>query len=315
LSRPWLSVLVPTFNGEAYLAQALDSVAAEGARGVEVVAVDDGSSDGTVALLDRYRDRLDLCVHQRRAGSWVANTNLALRYARGEIVSLLHQDDFWLPGRLAALRAQLDATPHASLVLHACRFVDRRGLGPWRSPLPPGARVAPADCLERLLVQNFVAIPVAAFRRDLALRVGGMDESLWYTADWDLWLKLASTGETVYLDSILAGFRVHPASQTVSRSRSLDEFRLQHEVVVERHLGSWPARSPAVRAAVGRAARASAEVNVSLAAAYHRQPVPWRRLAGALGALRPGDWRRLARDSRLRERVVARLRARLSPAR
>jgi GT2 family glycosyltransferase len=175
-------------------------------------------------------------------------------------------------------------------------------------PLPP------ALSLERLLVQNFVGIPGAVFRRDLALAVGGLDESLWYTADWDLWLKLARAGTTVYVPRPLAAFRVHPESQTSARSRRLEDFRRQYEVVTERHLESWPAAAPATRAAVARVARASLEVNVCLAAAYHRQAVPWRRLARALAPLGLSDWRRLLRDSRLWERVSARVRARLAPS-
>jgi len=293
VARPWLSVLVPTFNGAAFLSRALDSVLAEGSSGVEVLAVDDGSSDGTLGVLESYKGRLELSVVERRAGSWVANTNLALRQAAGEWVSLLHQDDFWLPGRLAALRARLTESPRAALALHGCLFVDREGrvLGPWRVPLPCG--------------------PTAMFRREPVLALGGLDEGLWYTADWDLWLRLAAAGPTVCVPGALAAFRVHAGSQTVARSGSLEAFRGQYETVLERHFHAWTARSARIRAAVGRAARASVEINVSLAAAYHGQPVPWRALLCALARLRPADWHRLGRDSRLVERVLARLRARL----
>jgi len=315
VSQPWLTVVVPTFNGAAYLPRALDSIAAEPDPGVSVIAVDDGSDDDTPAILDRYRSRLNLDVVHNRTGSWVANTNLALQRATGERACFLHQDDYWLPGRLEALRRQLAATPGAALLLHACRFVDRaeRPLGSWRCPLPAYEPLPAADCVERLLVQNFVGIPGATFRRDLALAAGGLDESLWYTADWDLWLKLASTGPTVYIPRPLAAFRVHPESQTAARSHRLEDFRRQMEAIAERHLEPWPAPDPRTRAAVARVARACVEVNVGLAAAYHRQPVPWRRLAAAVASLRPSDWRRLLRDSRLWERVFARLRARLAP--
>jgi glycosyltransferase involved in cell wall biosynthesis len=315
VTRPWLSVVVPTCNGAAYLPLALDSVVAEADPGVAVIAVDDGSTDETGAILDRYRPRLNLDVIHRRAGNWVANTNLGLRRATGDFACFLHQDDYWLPGRLPAVRQQLAATPDVSLLLHACRFVDRAGrpLGSWRCPYPAQVPMPPAFSVERLLVQNFVGIPGAVFRRDLALAVGGLDDTLWYTADWDLWLKLASAGPTAYVPQLLAAFRVHPKSQTAARSRSLDDFRRQMEVMAERHLDRWPAPHPATRSAVARVARASVEVNVGLAAAYHRQPVPWRRLARALAPLGLSDWHRLLRDSRLWERVSARVRARIAP--
>jgi len=79
--------------------------------------------------------------------------------------------------------------------------------------------------------------------------------------------------------------------------------------MTQRHAGKWAAGRPAAWGAVERVARASIEVNVGLAAVYHKQPVPWGRLATALAALGVADWHRLLRDSRLWERVSARVRA------
>jgi glycosyltransferase involved in cell wall biosynthesis len=299
-----LSVIVPTYNGVAFLKRTLDSLVAD--ADVEVIAVDDGSTDDTRALLESYRGRLDLHVHVRKVGNWAANSNYGLEQAHGEFACFLHQDDFWLPGRTAAVRRQLALTPDVTLLLHASVFADPAGraLGPWRCPLPPRVRLSPTQTLEHLLVQNFVAIPAAVFRRETALAVGGLDPALWYTADWSLWLKLAEVGPTVYLPGTFAAFRIHPASQTADRSRSLDAFRDQLETVLRAHAGHFPADS-----AVCKAARASIEVNVGLAAGYHRQPVAWSPLAASLGALGPDGWRRLLRDARLWERVSSRARA------
>ena len=79
--------------------------------------------------------------------------------------------------------------------------------------------------VERLLVQNFIAIPAPLFRRDQALSVGGLDARLWYAADWDFWLKLAAMGPTVYSPRPLAGFRIHSQSQTITRAGQMDEVR------------------------------------------------------------------------------------------
>ena len=311
MTHPWLSVIVPTFNGADYLRQALASVAAENDPDIELLVVDDGSTDGTDAIVDEFAGRLALRRWERRIGNWVANTNFALGQASGDWVSFLHQDDFWLPGRLDALREQLAATPDADLVLHDCRFVDPDGrdLGPWRCPLPARRSIAPELALQHLLVQNFVGIAGSSFRRKAAQAASGMNESLWYTADWDLWLTLAGAGSTAYIPRPLASFRVHPRSQTATRSRSGNEFREQLLATLNRHEPRWQAPRPATRIAVLRAARAAIEVNVALAAAYHRQPVSWRTLLAAVGRLRPWDWRRLLRDSRLLERVGSRARA------
>jgi glycosyltransferase involved in cell wall biosynthesis len=275
------------------------------------VAVDDGSTDDTWDVLARYADRLNLTVVRRRVGNWVANTNHGLGLARGVYACVLHQDDYWLPGRLAAVRHQLAATPDVVLLLTQARFVglDGADLGVWRCPLPGYRPLHPRLTVERLLIQNFVAVPAAVFRREVALAAGGLDEALWYTADWDLWLKLAAAGSTVYLPRPLAAFRVHPESQTATRSRSADDFRKQYEVVPDRYVREWEARDVETREAVCRAGRAATEINLALAAMYHRQPIAWRRVLAAVAALGPGGWHRLLRDSRLAERLTARVRA------
>jgi hypothetical protein len=151
-------------------------------------------------------------------------------------------------------------------------------------------------------VQNFIAIPAAAFDRACALRLSAMDERLWYTADWDLWLRLGREGRIRRLRPALAAFRVHPGSQTMVRTDLADR-RQQLETILERH---GPGRSPAAR----RAARFSLEVNLALLAAAGGRRLPWRTLAeGALGLGPLGLWRYL-RDSRLVERTSARLRLR-----
>ena len=107
---------MPVHNGERYLAQALGSILQEGADGYEVIAVDDGSSDSSAEILAYWERRLPLRRIARRGGNWVAATNAGLREARGDYVCFLHQDDLWLPGRLAAIRAEAALAP--TLFLH-----------------------------------------------------------------------------------------------------------------------------------------------------------------------------------------------------
>jgi glycosyltransferase involved in cell wall biosynthesis len=298
---PWLSIVMPVWNGERYLADAMRSIRQEGTAGYEVIVVDDGSTDGTPEILRSWEAILPLRrVPYERSGNWVAATNAGLRAARGEYVCFLHQDDLWLQGRLEALEREAAARP--ALVVHPAVFVgaDGRRLGSWRCPLRPG-EVDRRTFAERLLVQNFVAIPAAAFAREAALRVCGMDESLWYTADWDFWLRLGRAGAVRHLPSELAAFRVHSASQTLVR-KDLIERRRQLEIVVERHGAGAPP-------AVVRAARLSVELNLALAARAIGAAVQWLPLLGAASRAGPLGFARYLRDSRIVERVQARLRA------
>lgn len=306
---PWLSVIVPTYNGERFLGAALESIRNQWAEDIEIVAVDDGSTDGTLDLLRACARLLPVRILEPgRTGNWVRGSNVGLREAKGRYACFLHQDDLWLPGRIAALREELARQP--ALVLHSAIFIGPSGdrLGTWRCPLPARVSIDAGLLLERLLVQNFIALPSPVFDREAALRAGGMDESLWFTADWDLWLTLGRAGATRYLPSPLAAFRVHPASQTSARDTSREDRRRQHRVVLDRHLPHWkgPDRE---RTRIRAAAAFSIEVNVALAMAARREGFDWGPLLGGAARLGPrGLWRYL-RDSRVLERVSARLRA------
>jgi glycosyltransferase involved in cell wall biosynthesis len=304
MGDPWLSIVMPVWNGERYVGEALQSVREQGGDGYELIAVDDGSTDGSPGILRSWERLLPLrTIRRARGGNWVAATNVGLREARGTYVCFLHQDDLWLPGRLGAIAREAASEP--TLVLHPALFVGPEGrtLGEWRCPLPAGD-VDPRLFAERILVQNFVAIPCAAFLRAAALRGGGLDESLWYTADWDLWLRLAALGRIRYLQSAFAAFRVHAGSQTVLRN-DVGERRRQLETVLDRHRanaapGAW------------RAARFSVEVNIALAALAAGAAPPWRPLLAAFSRLGPAGSVRYLRDSRIAERLGARLRLRFS---
>lgn len=313
MTSPWLSVLMPTYNGGEYLRAALDSVVAEDDPRVECIAVDDGSTDDTLEILNGYRDRLNLEVVERsHAGNWVAGTNAALVGAKGEFACLLHQDDVWLPGRVAALRESNARHPSVDLFLHPAWFIDGGGrcLGKWRCPLPADPAVLDAGIvLPRLLVQNFIAIPSPLFRTAAARAVGGLDEALWYTADWDFWLKLAAGGRTVYVPKPLAGFRVHAASQTNRRSFDIGGFHRQHETVLDRHLPLIHGDTGRHGARIARLGRFSAAVNTTLAGRYHGRGQGLSTLVPLLLALGPGGWLDYWRLSRISERIVARLRA------
>lgn len=308
---PWLTVAMTTYNARDYLAAALESIASQADGGVEVVAVDDGSTDETLAILESYRPRIDLrIVRREHTGNWIASMNLGLREGRGRYACFLHHDDVWLPGRLEAARRVLDGDPEAVLLVSPSWFIDSAGarLNQWRCPLPEGRSPAPEFVVERLVVQNFIAVPAPIFRRDVALEVGGLDEGNWYSADWDFWLKLAAAGPTTHIRRPSAGYRVHPVAATWRGTGTAAAYRGQMDGVLDRHFAAWESRRP-IRPAVRRVARFSVEANVCLAGYAHGNRPGWAALAGRFLGLGPAGWLRYYRDSRIVERVAARLRA------
>jgi hypothetical protein len=298
---------MPVYNGENFISAALESVRAEGTDGLEVVVVDDGSTDRTLEVVRCFARHIPLrLIKPGRMGNWVAASNLGLREAKGEWVCFLHQDDLWLPGRYARLGRETGIVQGA-LIVHDAMFVDPDGrrLGPWTCPLSQA--VVPSDeFLEHLLVQNFIAMPSPLFRRTAALDTGGMDEALWFTADWDLWLRLGALGPVSFVAETLSAFRIHPGSQTVSRARLQGECEQQLTTVLQRHLARWRVIGRR-RARVERVAMASVAVNSALSSMARGET--YRRGALFLQLLRLGPlgWRRYLRDSRIFQRIGSRL--------
>lgn len=309
IKQPWLSVIIPTYNGSKYLTAALDSIIVQQDNEVECVVIDDGSTDNTLEIVETYQNRLNIkLITKARQGNWVANTNHALAEANGLYACFLHQDDLWLEGRLKNIRNAIAAYPQASLYLHDSVFIDEGGkpLGLWRCPMSAKRqRISAEEMLDKLLVQNFIGIPAPVFKRAAALNVEGLNNELWYTADWDFWLKLAAMGDTCYIPKPLAAFRVHADSQTIRRSSSVVEFRQQMRLVVNKHL------TPKSTKEVGKVAFFSTEVNTTLAAIVHGKSPNLLKLAAEFILLGPLGWRRYWQDSRIQERISARLKAKL----
>jgi hypothetical protein len=309
----WLSVVIPVHDGERWLAETLQSVAIQAEPGIECVVIDSSPGSRTLDLVHSFSDRLNMRIFKRQdLDNWRSKTNFGFEQARGRFVSMLHQDDYWLPGRANALRSLIAATPDAAMFLHPSRFVNESGkhLGVWRCPLPSGD--GPVDrqmMLERLLVQNFISVPSPAIRRSAFLASGAIDEALWYTGDWDLYLKIAAAGAVVYHDEPLSCFRIHSQSMTMTGSRDANAFASQMMTVLGKHITALeePARSR-----VFRLAMASIRVNTSLAEASGGSLRPLWGAASSLMALGPRGLAAYLRDSRLAERLTPRIRARLS---
>lgn len=311
LSLPWLSIVMPSHCGERWIDATLGSVAMQADQGLEMIVVDSSPGAETFSLAQRFASRIRLRFDKRPdLLSWQAKTNFGVGIANAPHVCWLHQDDVWLPGRTAAVRRWIETAPDAVLHLAPTAIIDAQGrrLGTWHCPLPDGGGPVPKEMLlSRLLVQNFVATPTPVFARAAWDACGGIDETLWYTADWDLWLKLTSHGPVAYHDEATAGFRIHDGSLTVMGSKDINDFTSQMEVVLNRHLSLLGHH----RQKVERAARTSICVNAALAAAA--RGTLWHLPVAVASLLRlgPVGFARYLRDSTIIERLLPRVRAKL----
>lgn len=310
VDQPWLSVIVPVYQGERYLDDMFTSIADQSDDGLEVLVVDDGSTDESASIIAKWQARLAIrLLSGERSGNWVAATNRGLTVAKGTWISLLHQDDAWLPGRLKHLRGLITQSPAANIILHPARLIDESGvqIGQWRCPLPAGHLLEPGFVLPRLIIQNFIPICSPVFRRELALSIGPLNEELWYFADWDYWLRLSTRGGVVYDAAPMASFRIHPASQTAQRTRDITDVCDQFDRVTNSAI-RHPAFPGAKKAQARRMQQFAREAYAFMLATLHHQPRPWRALLIAASRVGPSGWWRYLYYSRIVDRLLPRVR-------
>jgi glycosyltransferase involved in cell wall biosynthesis len=314
-ATPWLTVIMPIYRGEQWLEASLQSLVAQADEGIELLVIDSSPDTASAEIVSRFAGRLNLRLFENsRLPSWQTKTNLGVELAAAEHICWLHHDDLWLPGRAAEVRRWIAGAPQAALHIAPSRIIDRDGrtLGTWRCPFGIEGEISSTQFVERLLVQNFISAPAPVYRKQAWVACGGIDESLWYTGDWDIWLKLAAQGPVHHHRKALSAFRIHGTSLTATGSGDIKEFERQMQVVLDRHLPGFAAAAPIKAAKVRRASLASTRINCALAAASHGR---WSALipaATGLLALGPAGLRRYGRDSRIFDRLIPRLRAKLA---
>jgi glycosyltransferase involved in cell wall biosynthesis len=205
-SGPKVTVLIPTFNRAHYLPEAIQSIFAQTFTDYELIVVDDGSTDDTVAILAGFRDpRLRVLRQENRGIS--AAMNAGLRAARGEYITRLDSDDVWLADLLACETAVLDAHPDVGVVYAKAQAMTKDGASrehhiglPLRYPHDALLSLAWGDS----------TCNIALLARQVCFATAGVyDETLYTHEDWDMWLRVARRHRFIFLDRTLARFREH----------------------------------------------------------------------------------------------------------
>jgi glycosyltransferase involved in cell wall biosynthesis len=231
---PLVSALIPTFNSERTLAEAILSVLRQTIGDVEVIVVDDGSADRTVDIARQFETRHPgrvSCLQQNHAGPYLAR-NLAAQRARGKYLAFLDSDDAWLPDKLARQIAVMEANPDVVLCHTAMIVVDSAGELVDTFPLD---RRYQGQCFLRLLVANRLSTSSVLMRREFFHQLGGFDEEFPARGDWELWTRAARCGPLAGLSEPLVRYRVHPRRMSLDT----DRMRSYHFAIIEKNARSY----------------------------------------------------------------------------
>ena len=215
-AHPLVSVVVPTYNCERYIAQTLDSVLGQSHRQIEVLVVDDGSTDSTADIVGGYGSPVRL-IRQQNQGVCAAR-NHGFAQSGGEFVCFLDHDDYWFPWKLTRQLEAFEADPKAGVV-----FTDFALWFPESGVFPHPAGLASPDIgpppideefsgfiYHQFLIDCWALTSTVMIRRGAFAGSAGFDPSLPYSEDWDLWIRLSKQHRFIKLDRVSTLYRQHP---------------------------------------------------------------------------------------------------------
>jgi glycosyltransferase involved in cell wall biosynthesis len=213
---PRVSVITPSFNQGRFIERTIRSVLNQGWPDLEYIVIDGASTDGTPEIIRRYERHLSFWVSEPDRGQTDAIVK-GLERATGDYVTWLCSDDVLFPGSLEKMAAALEAHAEAGIVYGGAAFIDEED------------RVLkvhsyPDMTLGRLLYEKHstVAQPSSLIRRSTLDAAGGLDRSLSYCMDYDLWIRLLRHAGCVNLgEAVLSGYRLHTHSKTVGSYRKM----------------------------------------------------------------------------------------------
>ena len=218
--RPTVSAVIPAYNAERFVGDAIESVLAQTVPVKECIVVDDGSTDGTAEIVRAFDAPVRLLQQENRGVS--AARNRGARESRGALLGFLDADDRWFPTRLDQQLDRLQTSPRAEAVVCATEIVDERGV------VLGEIRPDPDVTAEALLLCRASVVSVSSnllIRREAFDAVGGFDESLSTSADWALTYRLVDRGTLETLDEPLVSYRLH------GHNMSADVERFQRDML------------------------------------------------------------------------------------
>jgi glycosyltransferase involved in cell wall biosynthesis len=212
------SIIIPAYNAEAYLGEAIESALVQKGVKLEVIVVNDGSTDRTVDIAESFGYRVKVISQENRGIS--AARNAGSCHARGNVLAFLDADDVWLPQKLAVQEMKLQAGFKA---VYTNRYNFGR-IGDLPEVHSDIVSMEEGDLWESLLSGNMITTSSLVIDREIFESCGGFNVGLRFCEDWDLWLRCAETHQIGYCVQPLVKYRIHSTSsshnyQLMSRNR------------------------------------------------------------------------------------------------
>jgi glycosyltransferase involved in cell wall biosynthesis len=237
---PIVSVVLPVHNGESTILEAVTSVLDQSSRDLELIVINDGSTDATVEILSSVTDPR-MSTHTGSQSGPAASRNQGIAHARGNFIAFIDADDLWLPEKLTEQMAAFDRMPEAAAAYCWIDYVSQNGV----FVSPDGRAVYEGMVHEQMLTRNFIDCGSNIMvRRQVLLDEGGFDESLPVVEDWDLSIRLSARHIFVCVPRVLVLYRQSPSSLS-TRVRLMEE---SYQRVINRTIADSPEQLEYIKA-------------------------------------------------------------------
>lgn len=229
-----VSVILTCYNHLRFLPEALAGVTAQTYQDFEIIAIDDGSTDGTRDWLEACDVPMTRIFNPQNLGTY-GSLNVALRAASGEFVAILNDDDVWRPTKLERQIEVMDSHPEVGIVHTDGDFIDGDGNVIPGSPLGFAfPRFETGDVLAGLLYENKIIASAALVRRQILIDLGGFNESYFGSGDWEMWLRVCEGWAAGFVAEPLTRYRVHGANASHKLERIWRDDQKLREWIVSR---------------------------------------------------------------------------------
>ncbi len=224
-TSPRVTVVTPSYNQGSFIRATIESVLSQDYANLEYIIMDGGSTDETAAVVRDYASRLTFISERDRGQSHAINKGF--RMASGEIVSWLNSDDLYLPGAVRIAVETLGKEPAAAAVYGEGYLIDREGNVTSRFPC-----TEPLNLWKFVYLSDYILQQTVYFRKAALEKVGYIDESLHYSMDWDILIRLGLRYPLVYVSEYMGCLREYPEAKSfaggVRRAREIRDMLRSH---------------------------------------------------------------------------------------
>lgn len=228
-----VSVIIPSYNHEKFIGDAIESVLNQSYPHIEIIVVDDGSTDGTQEILSRFQSQINIMFMFQENSGGSAARNSGIRVAQGRYICFLDSDDVFHPEKVERQIEFFNTNPEIGLV-HTGAYVllkANEGWKHWYTYTPPVFH-SRDEQIKELLKANYIACSTVMVRRDLFSQVGLFNTKYDYAPDYDMWLRLLTCSDFSSIPEALIHYRWHGGNQ--SRNLNHDAVSVIQQEAAER---------------------------------------------------------------------------------